>query len=263
MSDQKKDTHPAQDAKKDGVVIPAQHSALIHSLPEDMMAHLRNCPRDRPVILLMRHSIRGPLPKSGGDEVPLTDEGRNLARQFGGQIARAEPPCLLASVHSSPVLRCRQTAQEIMNGADRVFPPDPMPCLSLPGIFLLDSGAAVNAWRELGGDEVLRRMSLEVPLPLPGMTPVESAVAAVLIQMFSKTDNLPGLHVFVTHDAIVLPVAARLLGQELSMKDWPAFLDGIFIWNDDQGNIRSLYQKNAGCRPADRILHPASPKLQP
>ena len=150
-----------------------------------------------------------------------------------------------------------------MNGADRVFPPDPMPCLSLPGIFLLDSGAAVNAWRELGGDEVLRRMSLEVPLPLPGMTPVESAVAAVLIQMFSKTDNLPGLHVFVTHDAIVLPVAARLLGQELSMKDWPAFLDGIFIWNDDQGNIRSLYQKNAGCRPADRILHPASPKLQP
>ena len=42
-----------------------------------------------------------------------------------------------------------------------------------------------------------------------------------------------GLRIFVTHDAVLLPMASRLLPSQNAPYDWPKFLETASLWNDD------------------------------
>ena len=203
------------------------------TLPKLTIENIQQCPIDRPVIFLMRHSARGVLPKDGtGDTIPLTEDGIVLGTRFG-EILQKVLGVQVVSMHSSPVLRCRQTADALMEGLKYKIAVDITPNLTLPGPFILDLKTALATWHVLGGEEVLHRMSSEIPGDLPGMPPMDSAVKSFVRWMFSTVGNQAGIHMFITHDSIVLPVAAQIAGVSLGMEDWPAFLDGVLMWKEE------------------------------
>lgn len=45
-------------------------------VPPSLVRNLEKVPTDRPVVLLLRHSVRGPLPLGdAGNHVPITEAG--------------------------------------------------------------------------------------------------------------------------------------------------------------------------------------------
>lgn len=53
-------------------------------IPPSTLQHLQRLPTDRPIAVLLRHSVRDYLPPGdAGYTLPITDIGRRLARQLG------------------------------------------------------------------------------------------------------------------------------------------------------------------------------------
>ena len=73
-----------------------------------LLEALNLLPKDKPVHLLTRHSVRE-LAKNGFADyrLPLTPEGIDMAREWGTQLARP-----VEAFYSSPVGRCVNTARE-------------------------------------------------------------------------------------------------------------------------------------------------------
>jgi hypothetical protein len=73
-------------------------SGIDWRIPPSILRHLAEMPRDRPIVLLLRHSVRYDLPPDApGNDVPLTEVGRALAGDLGERIG-----VRLKSLHSSP-----------------------------------------------------------------------------------------------------------------------------------------------------------------
>ncbi|HBC18890.1 MAG TPA: histidine phosphatase family protein, partial [Alcanivorax sp.] len=78
-----------------------------------LLEALNLLPKDKPVHLLTRHSVRE-LAKNGFADyrLPLTPEGIDMAREWGTQLARP-----VEAFYSSPVGRCVNTAIAMAEGA--------------------------------------------------------------------------------------------------------------------------------------------------
>lgn len=195
------------------------------AIPEWMLHHLNEIPEDRSVCLLIRHSVRDPLPPDDvGYALPITEEGRRLARNLGEVIGSR-----LKTLHSSPLDRCTQTADEIMVGAGETLPVFPDRLLGDPGVFVLDGQVAWPNWQRLGNDGMIAKM-VEGGEPLPGLAKAELAAGLLVDHMLKVADQQPGIHVFVTHDSIAAPTIAHIHGCSFDFGDWPAFLEGAFFW---------------------------------
>ncbi|HEX8819598.1 MAG TPA: histidine phosphatase family protein [Archangium sp.] len=188
---------------------------------------LARLPRERPVAMLLRHAARPPIPPGEtGNELALTQEGLTLAKHLGGLLGPR-----LAALHTSPVLRCLQTAEALREGArvDLDILPDRM--LGAPGAFVLD---------EVLGGQTLQRLGLESFLEhlisgegvLPGIAEPSSAASSLLRHLLGRSGNVEGLHVFVTHDSLLAPTVARTLQCPVSPVDWPEYLEAAFYWRE-------------------------------
>lgn len=104
-------------------------------IPPSVIKGLQQIPSDRPVAMLIRHSVRGPLPlNETGKDVALTEDGKRLARKLGELIGNR-----LQTLHASPIWRCVQTAEEIAAGASGKSPTIvENRYLGDPGVFVLD-----------------------------------------------------------------------------------------------------------------------------
>ena len=147
--------------------------------------------------LIIRHSIREAIPAGEtGNNIPLTAEGRQLAELLGESISSR-----LASVTSSPIGRCTETAEHILRGARFKAQVPTSTVLGDPGVFIADGQKAWANFQALGTKGVMMHISREKEA-LPGMKkPLEAAYALLEIMMRKCRDS--GLHVFVTHDVIL------------------------------------------------------------
>lgn len=175
-------------------------------------------------LLIVRHSERYPvITAQDAFTAVLTDNGKHMAREFGGQLGQAWRGRIGAAV-ASPVLRCVQTAEEILNGAldGRVPHPavQPLPALhfeqrqtGLPGlaeVYLNDPGFLKLVSNQAAPEYALMRRSLLETLPFP---------------------SEPGvLHLGVTHDVVVTFLQTALLGlPSANLADFPGFLQGVCL----------------------------------
>src|SRR6266567_4881735 len=95
-------------------------------------------PTDEGIAVLLRHSCRPPIPEGEtGSEISLTDEGERMAEKLGALIGNR-----IHQVYTSPLLRCRQTAQALVRGAGSRGLPIEDRRLGNPGPFVLDDRAA-------------------------------------------------------------------------------------------------------------------------
>ncbi|HYO67908.1 MAG TPA: histidine phosphatase family protein [Archangium sp.] len=212
-------------------------------LPTSVLHWLARLPPERPVAMLLRHAARPPIPPGQtGDELALTEEGMSLAKHLGGRMSGR-----LAALHTSPVLRCVQTAEALREGAQADLDITPDRLLGAPGAFIVDA---------LLGGQTLQRLGLESFLEhliagegvLPGLAEPTSAASLLVRHMIGRMGSRGGLHVFVTHDSLLAPTAARALRCPLPRRDWPDYLEAAFFWREG-ADIRGAYRTHESlCR---------------
>ncbi len=199
-------------------------------IPPSVSRHLDGTPADRPVALLLRHSVRDALPD--GDAaytLPITDIGQQLARDLGAAMGPR-----LRTVHTSPLTRCVQTAESLRLGAGRDLAVRTDRLLGDPGAYVIDGRRAWPNWQTLGHAGVMAQL-VSSSDALPGMARPDPAARFLVQHMLAVADDSPGLHVFVTHDSLVTATAARLLGVPLGQDAWPWYLEGAFFWRTSAG----------------------------
>lgn len=188
--------------------------------------------------LIIRHSIREAIPEGqAGNNVPLTAEGRELARILGESIADR-----LSTISSSPIGRCKETAEHILKGARCRMEVPTTKMLGDPGVFIADDQAAWTTFKTLGVRGVMMHISRSQEI-LPGMNAPRAAAYDLLEAMMEKCRE-PGLHVFITHDVILAGAVGQLMDAVETEVDLPGFLEGAFFWNDGC-NILGSYRGRA------------------
>lgn len=218
-------------------------TSILWRIPPSMHEHLAELPTDRPVAMLIRHSVRDHLPPGeAGYLLPITDIGERLALELGALLGGR-----LRSLHASPLLRTMQTAQRLAEGADlRDARTREDRLLGDPGVFVLDEVAAGAAWRDLGHEAVMAH--LVAGDHLPGLAAPDPAARFLVRHMLAAADGRAGIHAFVTHDSLITATAARLLDTPLGQEDWPWYLEAAFFWEGD-GGIEVRYRGRRGVRP--------------
>ncbi len=203
--------------------------AIEWRIPPSMVRHLDEVPVDRPVAMLIRHSVRDELPPGeAGYVLPITEVGATLARELGGRLGSR-----LRSLRSSPLVRTMQTARELARGAGRDLEVSEDRLLGDPGAFVLDGRAAGEAWRKLGHEAVMNHLVRGAPLP--GLADADAAARFLVRSMLSATLGEVGIHAFVTHDSLVTAAAAQMLGVRITPADWPWYLEAALFWETEDG----------------------------
>jgi broad specificity phosphatase PhoE len=197
---------------------------------------LQQVPEDQPVALLIRHSSRDAIPEGGaGIDLALNALGVSLCEELGRALPRR-----IKSIHSSPVPRCVQTGELLAQfaGCDVEVTLDQR--LGAPGVYVLDEQVAWQNWLALGNDGVINHM-VAGSGALPGMADPTIAAHELLGHMLQRLGAEPGLHLFVSHDSIVAPTVARLMGVDLPADLWPEFLEAAAFWPEG-GRVMAGYR---------------------
>lgn len=219
-------------------------------VPPSLICNLANAPADRPVMLLLRHSARGPLPVGeAGNDVRITKAGKHHAEEFGRRLG-----VQIRSLQSSPVPRCIQTANALREGANPNLDITMSQLLGDPGVYVLDGDLAWSNWERLGHEEVMRRLVSEDE-PLPGMAQPDEAAQLLLSHMLKSAGDSCGLHLFVTHDSVITATVSRLQGSPHGPSDWPFFLEGALFWQSEEGVHVGYREAVSLIRLTDRDKH--------
>ena len=198
-------------------------------VPSGLLATLPLLPET--AILLIRHADR---PSEGnGRAVPITDRGAERAFRLGEALGDR-----LARAASSTALRCHQTARSVLAGAGRDAPVLEHDVLGMSGPFVSDIGRAMTLSDQLGRTDVVRKLIAGEPLSgmrsLADGTAILLALARMRLGPTADPTRTPdtGLTLWVSHDAIVMPIIAACTGDRFDER-WLAPLDGAALWMDE------------------------------
>ncbi len=204
-------------------------------IPASTLYWLQHTPLDRPVTMLLRHSVRGALPPDGiGYHVPLLPAGVQLAIELGQLLGTR-----LQTLHSSPLARCMQTAAALRKGSGVALNINPDQHLGDPGVFVVDAQQAAQCWQAYGHEYMMQWLINRTDL-MPGMANPAVAAHALVRHMLDIAGDEPGIHVFVTHDSLVAATALRWLKQKITHYQAPAYLEAAFFWRTED-TIQSAF----------------------
>jgi len=172
-------------------------------------------------VLIVRHAERPAIPRGQtGIDLQLTKYGINSTKQFAKTLKGN-----IISIHSSPVLRCLQTARliaEITTFDQSKIKQNRL--LGNPGIFIKDEKLAWKSWKDKGNNAVNLHLLTGIET-WPGFRPFDKAINKIHDQIRVALSNCnSGTIIWITHDTILAPLASRLLENPLLMDDWPNYL---------------------------------------
>lgn len=212
-------------------------------IPPSVLRWLPEVPARAAVAVLLRHSVRDPLPPGdAGNMLPITGAGVRLARELGVLLGSR-----LRAVHTSPVLRCVQTAEALCEGASVRVPIRRDRLLGDPGVYVVDARRAWRNWQEKGHEGVMAHLVAEDE-PLPGMAAPDAAARILVQHMLAAAGVEPGFHLFVSHDSVVIATAARILGEPFAADAWPWYLEGAFFWQQEGALVVAYRDIRRTCR---------------
>jgi broad specificity phosphatase PhoE len=201
---------------------------------------LEVAPRDRPVVVLIRHAERGPIPPGEvGNDIRLAATGRAMAARLGGIVGPR-----VASVWSSPVPRCMETADALLLGAGRSLPVVSSTLLGAPGALVAAEEPAWGSFQAHAYHELMDRL-LTDDQPPPGFHPVADAVDRLARSLVGGA-AAPGLHLAVSHDSIVGITMGRLVGFRSSLP-WVDYLEAGLLWADGEDLVAWWKGESARC----------------
>ena len=194
-------------------------------------------------VLLTRHSIRVLQDAQGnsGYDLPLTDEGRALARRYGEWL-RSE--ISFGSAISSTVDRCAETLSLMTD-----WQANRHDWLKEPGAFV-DANPEVTARFFEAGHHVFARELLGDQLPTKHS--VSEAAKRLLSRLFDEAQAGQPL-LAVSHDSVLAVLFSLLSGEDLtSEQSWPQMMEGGVLLFDDP------MSHPPGDSPDERLRNPAS-----
>lgn len=213
---------------------------ILQELPPYMLAAASALPEhDAPVVLFTRHSIRERTNGLGlaGYALPLTKQGRELAYAWGEQLTEQSGRAL-SHCFSSPIQRCLDTAELMIQGADNTFPNNThqievlsQPLLVEPGGFVTDIQQAAPFFKRKGAIGFINSF---VQNDLPGVKhPVQGIldILQLLYQLQAQPSAVGQLNLAVSHDTILAAFIAVISGHfKVEKTDWPKMMEGVFVW---------------------------------
>lgn len=196
--------------------------------------------------LLVRHAERGAIPSgSFGDDVPLTTRGRTQARALGVALGSR-----LGRVVTSPVPRCVETADGIIEGAANARSVETDVRLGAPGVWVVDARALGDVFLTEGPRAVVRR---QLAGPIAGLRDLRVG-AGLLLDLVARGPTRDELvDVFVSHDAVIAPFLGYLLEATDTDSLWPDFIEGV--WFQRNTPTPSLHWRGTTRRLPEHLLH--------
>ncbi|MGY8854536.1 MAG: histidine phosphatase family protein [Pseudomonadales bacterium] len=186
------------------------------------------------IVLLMRHSAREYAPGKHDLLNPLTDEGRDLARDMGKRL----PKGLVVRGYTSPAERCVETAGLIMSGyaaaegqilRNRVVE-------ALGVFYVLDQIKMFKSMQAEGGMIGFLQRWFDGGIARDILMPADLAarlVGGLAKEKLSQTGGEPRLDLLVSHDFTLYTIKDQLLKQGINRYPDVHYLDGVAFFNRD------------------------------
>jgi broad specificity phosphatase PhoE len=186
------------------------------------------------IVLLMRHSAREYAPGKHDLLNPLTDEGRDLARDMGKRL----PKELVVRGYTSPADRCIETAGLVMNGHEsaggQILRNRVVEALGV--FYVLDQMKMFMSMREAGGIVNVLQNWYDGKIAQDVLMPANLAarlVGRVAKEKLSQSGDKPQLDLLVSHDFTLYTIKDQLLKQDTKRFPDVHYLDGVAFFNRD------------------------------
>lgn len=209
---------------------PRDSSDSASMLGGRLLQALERVPESRGAVAVLRHSARDDITDvREAPFVPLNTKGIEAARAFGEALPRGRR---LALRHS-PIPRCQQTAEHILEGYGSGELEGADEGLGIP--YVLDLSRLIALAGRMGQRDFAARWfsdDLEQGVVQPS---AEAARALATLATARLAEAQAGdLHLLVSHDWNVLLLRERLMGLAHQDVGWLEFLDGIVFSDGGQ-----------------------------
>ena len=189
---------------------------------------LKEVPKNRKTIVLIRHSKRDPfngMPDLLRQDVEITPEGIHMARAFGESLGKILPENALVLGHTV-ANRCKMTAESIRDGYPSDNPARMLGCEPEIKSPVLHLARYVAIREEFGWHELIRKW-LDQELPEDTFQNPHRYSDYVLRNLLTCPDVKEGdLFVVVAHDITIFPIISSVFGVKVKPIE---FLNGIVI----------------------------------
>lgn len=213
---------------------PIRAPAPAH-LPPSMLHSVKQLPNnDERLILFTRHSLRE---RSNGQgfasyDLPLTPQGRVLAKSWGRWLAEYLPYSMDTHSIASPIWRCVDTAKLMQEGAGVRQPIAHEPLLVEPGSLVTDAEQANEEFKRIGALNFINTFLQDTS---SSTKPAKQGGLDLLSLLYQSQPEPGHLSLAVSHDTLL----AAFLGvmrqhNEITWDDWPKMMEGMFLWFDDK-----------------------------
>ena len=172
------------------------------------------------MIYLIRHAEKSLVGKQ-----KLTKNGLQEAFFYGRKLSRTG--IFFDLIKTSPVTRCLQTAEKIVEGMNIDIPIQESCLLGNPGIFVKDDQKAAKVFNQHSVCEVINQLIQNKHLE--GFYPIKPA-SQLLIDEFNTARLTNQSILYISHDAIIMPFVAYINGiTKIDEKQIVHFLQGYEI----------------------------------
>jgi broad specificity phosphatase PhoE len=172
-------------------------------------------------IVVLRHAHRHlSSATTFGNEQPLSRKGVKEAFFLGKQIADIS----WKEIHTSPLIRCVQTSEKLMEGTGRSIPMIRTNLLGDPGIFIDDPQKAGAHFLKRPWIEIAQEIAAKKKLP--GIRSLKEG-SQLFIDYTLKMPQFPSL--MVSHDIIICLLCCYFFESTDVKKFVPGFLEGFSL----------------------------------
>ena len=212
------------------------------------LALLADVPPDADVAVVLRHAEREPIATvTYGNDVPLTERGTHSARRLGKALSARSSSTII----TSPLPRCVQTAQAIIEGAGWNGVGDADHRLGAPGPFVAAPEVSGPILLQIGAKAMAQRQLTETEPP-PGIRATDQGVELLLNLIRPHLAERGLASLFITHDLVLAVLIGKLYCLNVGEFDWPDYLDAMIVWKKS-GQLRFRWRGlHEASRPAGR-----------
>ncbi len=176
-------------------------------------------------------------------DVPLVDEGREMARELGRNL----PKRYSYNIYHSYVPRCIETAELIFSeiiksGIDNKSRISGQRDY-LYGFFLLDLDYMLNIANEVGDEKFILRW-FEDQFESDKIIPFQETSTILLKHILDAEDknNFDEINLFITHDWVMIPLICRIVEYTDPNFTWPRYFEVISIEKTKEKSIKISFK---------------------
>lgn len=177
-------------------------------------------------IIALRHAEKTALLNNQPDyDRAITNAGQQATKAFAAWLLNNN--FTIASIKTSPVKRCLQTAQCLQQILQPSAAITRCSLLGAPGAYVADDQLAARHFQNYTVREIIHR--LWQGEALNGLHSLRFGTQRLLTAIYKNLVNNNGHHVYISHDAIWVPFITFVMQQLLPATYWLDYLQGFAI----------------------------------